>query len=732
MKKYFYLIFFLALSLKSFGSHIVGGEIELVKVKNPPTGVTHEVTLSLYFDAINGRTAAEDIYITLTVIRKRDLSRVGEAICQKVYRDLIKYIDPACAKGDLQTLLIKYSSTVNLTEAAFSDPEGYAIVWERCCRNVIITNIRNPSSVGMVFYTEFPPVTTANSSPQFKEVIADYICINQNFEMDFSASDADGDSLTYELITPWIGYASMGNPSPVSIGRSSYPEATWVDGISLNNVIPGEEPLTINKFNGVLHVKSNKLGLYVFSVMVNEYRKGVRIGRVKRDFQLKVVDCKLNLPPQIMVRNQGADTFFKEGEIVDLKEGDKRCFDILFLDPDISQKVTITARGVNFDTKKINIPPIYNVVIQNSDTLKSSFCLDECILIKNNAAAEFLINISDNGCPVPQNRSYRMRINFVDVPNNRPVITTSLSDFPTIMFGDTLEFNVFGDDIDRDTVSLSGSGTNFSLGSLGFTFPTQTGIGSVKSTLKFIPNCEAVRQKQVLLNFVAKDSRCGVSNQTSYFVPVVVQSIPNNVPKVSTDLPNSVVEVILNQSGTNEVKFNVFGNDADKEKIQLMAISQGFDLKNVAMSFENKEGIGSVNSVFTWAPNCNLLAGKNSNEFTVKFLTQDNACDQKQDSLSVKFLLKDNLSAENPLQPFNTFTPNEDGINDYFNIGSLPEDNCKRQFLRFEVFNRYGRVLFQTSDRNFKWTGDKEPTGDYFYALYFTDEIFKGVIHLVR
>jgi len=325
-----------------------------------------------------------------------------------------------------------------------------------------------------------------------------------------------------------------------------------------------------------------------------------------------------------------------------------------------------------------------------------------------------------------------MRINFADVANNRPVITTSLIDSPSIMYGDTLEFTVFGDDIDLDTLSLSGSGRNFGLGSLGFTFPTQTGIGSVKSILKFIPNCEAVRQKQVTLDFIARDSRCGVSNQTLYVVPVAIQSIPNNSPTVSTNLTDSVVEVILTQSKPTEVKFSVFGDDVDKEKIQLVAMSEGFDLKNVAMNFENKEGIGTVNSVFTWTPNCNLLAGKNSNEFIVKFRTQDNACDQKQDTISVKFLLKDNLSAGNPLEPFNTFTPNEDGINDYFNIGSIPEDNCKRQFVRFEVYNRHGKALFQTSDRNFKWTGDKEPSGDYFYALYFTDEIYKGVIHLVR
>jgi gliding motility-associated-like protein len=732
MKKYIYLIFFLALTFNSNASHIVGGEIELVKVKNPSPGITHEVTLDLYFDAINGRPAAEDISITLTFIRKRDLSRVGEAVCQRVYRDLIKYIDPACAKGDLQTLLIKYKASVNLPDAAFSDPDGYAIVWERCCRNVIITNIRNPSSVGMVFYTEFPPVTTINSTPHFKDVVADYLCINQNFEMDFSASDPDGDSLTYELNTPWIGYATMGQPNPVSIGRSSYPEATWVDGISLNNVIPGEQPLKIDLNTGVLYVKPNKLGLYVFSVMIKEFRKGVLIGKVKRDFQLKVVDCKVNLPPQLMVRNQNSKAFFKEGEIVTLKKNDKRCFDILYLDPDINQKLTITARGVNFDTQKINMPAIANVVVQNSDTLKNSFCLDECIITKNNQEAEFIISINDNGCPVPQIRSYRLRINFEDIENNRPVITTSLTDFPTVMFGDTLEFTVFGDDKDIDTLSLAGSGRNFTLGSLGFSFPSQNGIGSVKSILKFIPNCEAVKRKQVLLDFIARDYRCGVSNQSIYTVPVTITSEPNNAPTIFTNLTDSVVEVLLSPTQPTEVKFNVESSDIDEEGIDLVALPNGFDLKNALMSFQDKEGVGKISSIFTWNPTCQLLKGQESKEFIVNFRTKDKACDQKQDTLSVKLILKNGIPAERPLEPFNTFTPNNDGINDYFNLGSIPEDNCNRQFVKFEIFNRYGSLIFQTADRDFRWDGNKEPTGDYLYILHFTDDSYKGIIHLVR
>jgi hypothetical protein len=40
--------------------------------------------------------------------------------------------------------------------------------------------------------------------------------------------------------------------------------------------------------------------------------------------------------------------------------------------------------------------------------------------------------------------------------------------------------------------------------------------------------------------------------------------------------------------------------------------------------------------------------------------------------------------------------------------------------------------VFFTNERSFKWTAENEPTGDYFYALTFSDEVYKGLIHLIR
>ncbi len=735
MKKYLFsaLIFFL--SHLSYASHIVGGELELVPLKNPVAGgVTHQITLNMYFDAINGRAQAEELSIRIQIYRKKDLVLMGDVTCPQVYRQLIKYVDPSCSKGDLSTLSMKYTGTLNLSDEKFSDPEGYFAVYQRCCRNVIITNILNPSRVGMVFYLEFASNKVVNTTPHFRELIADYICINQNFEMDFSATDADGDSLTYEMTVPWIGNSSPNSPIFTGATSINFPEATFTNGISVKNMIPGDMPLQIDPETGTLFVRPNQLGLFVFSVTVDEFRAGKRIGRVKRDFQLKVIDCIINNPPQIFVRNQNTKKNFKDGDVVFLKKGEKRCFDILYFDENIGQNLTITAKANNFELKKINIPSISNVTVTSKDTLRSSFCLEDCIITKNGVPADFFINISDNGCPVPQNRGYRMKVQFEENLNSKPTVTTTLAlgAVPNISLGDTLKFTVFGNDIDLDTLSLTGAGRSFNLATYGISFLNKQGIGSVSSVLQFIANCEAMKQKQILLDFISKDTRCGVSNQSLLTVPVNVVVKPNNAPSVTTSLTNNAIEVVLGSSQNNEVKFNVNSQDIDNEQVTLTGVPKGFEFKNAIMSFDNKEGKGKVSSVFTWKPTCTMLAGADSKEFIVTFRSQDNNCLLKKDSVNVKLLLKDKSVSDNPVKPFNTFTPNGDGKNDLFNLGSIPGDNCKRQFVKFEIVNRWGKSVFKTQEREFSWTGDEEPSGDYFYAMSFTDVVFRGIIHLVR
>jgi len=84
------------------------------------------------------------------------------------------------------------------------------------------------------------------------------------------------------------------------------------------------------------------------------------------------------------------------------------------------------------------------------------------------------------------------------------------------------------------------------------------------------------------------------------------------------------------------------------------------------------------------------------------------------------------------------FTPNGDGLNDYL----YPINGYKAQNLEFKVFNRWGQMVFETTDWTIKWdgtvNGQKQNPGTYVWELQYTDGntgkkvAQKGTVVLIR
>ena len=65
----------------------------------------------------------------------------------------------------------------------------------------------------------------------------------------------------------------------------------------------------------------------------------------------------------------------------------------------------------------------------------------------------------------------------------------------------------------------------------------------------------------------------------------------------------------------------------------------------------------------------------------------------------------------------NVFTPNDDGLNDYF----YPIISCIYDEYHLIIFNRWGKLLYETNNQNDKWDGrylgNEVPEGVYFYLI---------------
>lgn len=79
----------------------------------------------------------------------------------------------------------------------------------------------------------------------------------------------------------------------------------------------------------------------------------------------------------------------------------------------------------------------------------------------------------------------------------------------------------------------------------------------------------------------------------------------------------------------------------------------------------------------------------------------------------------------------NVFTPNGDGLNDYFRLFTTP---CN--FVSVSIYNRWGMQIFSSSNPNFRWDGyfnsRAVPEGVYIVLITSHDKIYNGTLTLLR
>lgn len=181
-----------------------------------------------------------------------------------------------------------YKATVSLP---FRD-RGYLLSYQRCCRNETLNNILDPLETGSTYYIEISPesLMACNSSPVFDQWPDIYICANETLSFVHSATDADGDSLVYKLCTPKTG-ATIDKPKPQPPSSPPYDDVIFANPpYSLDNLLGGD-PLTINQDNGLITAVPDMVGQFLVGVCVEEYRDGVLLSTLRRDFEYNVRVC---------------------------------------------------------------------------------------------------------------------------------------------------------------------------------------------------------------------------------------------------------------------------------------------------------------------------------------------------------------------------------------------------------------------------------------------------------
>lgn len=298
------LLLLLAAGLPTWATHILGGVIYYTYLGDN----NYQVTLRLYRDCgpDNTQNTALDNIATIGVfnsagvwVKNALFSLPGETLIPVVLDNPCLTVPPSIC-----TRVGTYTGVINLP----SGTGGYTLSYQRCCRSPAVVNILNPNTQGMTCTVRVPDpnITGPNSSPSFDNEPPMVLCLDQTTVLDQLATDADGDSLVYALAAPFNG-ATAANPAPATPSPPPYSPVIWAPGYSTQNQLNSNPPMLFGEENGQLSLHPTMIGNFAVSISVSEYRNGVLLSTVIRDYRFLVVACAQTITSAFAEQTQFCD-----------------------------------------------------------------------------------------------------------------------------------------------------------------------------------------------------------------------------------------------------------------------------------------------------------------------------------------------------------------------------------------------------------------------------------------
>jgi gliding motility-associated-like protein len=745
---------FVLCSMPIFATHFVGGDFQICQ-----TGPnTFEVTLRVYRDCLPGNSTT----ISPTSVFIRDNvtnAQVGSSFSMGtvVSQTVLTLGDSCYTPTGICVEEYVFVKTITLAD----NPNGYYLEWDDCCRNDLIDNLNDPDNDGMTYYVQIPDpaLTGGNCTPDFGSYPSDgYLCIGFDQDIDWGVTDADGDSLVFSLINPFD--EALGGPKP-------FATCAWAMGYGLNNILGNtvQAPMSINSETGIISCHAEFLGVFVFSVMVKEFRDGVQIGEAVRDVQYKSLACVLDTPPQIVLEDS-----------VEVYVSDEICVDMYVFDADGTDTIYLGVESIDFDLAGTYIEPsdsLGNLYYANWQNLGDTLWIDHLDSVNNvyqglgfiptrycwspgcedlDSSYHVSLLAYSIGCSGSDTTNKDIVIHVVH--DAAPAIDLGTTDTVSVTVADQICFDILiTDTIAADTINVVPTSSDFDL--LGtYVPPTNLGggqyyynnffgidtvmmdyydfnpftgqvtsIDTIPLRYCFTPGCEAIDEVFVV-NLAAFTEGCGGSDTTESALTVIIEFTP---PAFTLDIPTE-----LNVTYGESICFELLAEDVSNSGLVLSVepINEGFDYLASYIAPETLGGTAYYPSFwFNGAQDTLWIDNYSYDETTgavsgigdvpIKYCWSPNCGEVllKEYDLTFRASIYDcalhtedkdiHVDIDIPVTTVdfpNVFTPHSSpGENDVFKLITT-NDVCFDN-LSVTIYNRWGLKMFESTDLSFEWDG---------------------------
>jgi gliding motility-associated-like protein len=283
-------IFLNSICFNSLATHIVGGEIYYDCLGNN----NYKITLKIYRDCCPSCSQFDSPSAVIGVYDVNGINLQTIDMGLPLVTQLQPSINNPCVTLPTNVCVEEglYQKIVNLPPIA----GGYILSYQRCCRNSSIINVFDAPNVGSTYEIHIldNSLVQCNSSPRYNLFPPLFICQFVPLNFNHSASDPDGDSLYYEMCTPFEGADPIA-PQPVPPSDPPYTFVSYNAPYSGSYPMSSSPALSVNSTTGLLTGTPNMIGRWVVGICVKEYRNGILLTTNKRDFQFNVVNCP-NIP----------------------------------------------------------------------------------------------------------------------------------------------------------------------------------------------------------------------------------------------------------------------------------------------------------------------------------------------------------------------------------------------------------------------------------------------------